>query len=63
MASAAASDSSSRIPPDRLNLYVELADNLGKQFVVGTAAERSIQVHQMDPLGAIALPAQRGIHR
>src|SRR5262249_45799528 len=33
------------------------------KFAVGAAAERGVQVHQMDPVGAITLPAQRGVER
>ena len=63
VASAAVSESSSRIPPDSSTCDVELADHLGEQFAVGAAAERGVQVHEVDPFGAVALPAQRGVQR
>ena len=47
----------------QFDLHVELAHHLGEQFTIGTAAERGVQVDQMNPLGAVALPAQRGVQR
>src|SRR5271166_604347 len=50
-------------PAGHLDPHVELADDLGEQFAVGAAAERGVQVDQVDPFGTVALPAQRGGHR
>ena len=47
----------------QLDLHVELADHLGQQFAVGAAAERGVEVDEVDPLGAVALPGQRGVQR
>ena len=46
-----------------LDLHVELADDLGQQLAIGAAAERRVQVDQVYPFGAVALPAQRGVQR
>lgn len=45
------------------DLNVEFAHHLGEQFAVGTTAEGGVQVDQVDPVGAVALPAQRGVQR
>ena len=47
----------------QLHRDVELADHLGEQFAVGSAAERGVEVDQVDPLGAVALPGHRGVQR
>ena len=47
----------------QLDRDVELADHLGEQFTVGAAAERGVQVDEVDPLGAVALPTHGGVQR
>jgi hypothetical protein len=47
-------------PAGQLDLNIQLADDLGQQLTIGAAAERSIEVDQVHPLGAVALPIQRG---
>ena len=42
---------------------VELADDLGEQFAVRSPAERGVEVDEVDPLGAVALPGHRGVQR
>ena len=46
-----------------LDLDVEGADDLGLQLAVVAAAERRVEVDQVDPLRAGLLPAQRGLDR
>ena len=40
-----------------------LAHDLGEQLTVGAAAECRVQVDQVNPFGAVALPAQRSVQR
>ena len=40
---------------------IQRPDHLGKQFAVAAPAERSIEVNQVDPLRAIALPGECSI--
>ncbi len=47
----------------QFDLHVEFAHHLGQQFAIGTAAERGVQVDQVDPVGAVTLPAQRRVQR
>ncbi len=47
----------------QLHVHVELADHLGQQLAVGALAERGVEIHQMDPLGAVSLPGQRRLQR
>src|SRR5699024_6197973 len=47
--------------PGHLDLDVEGADDLGEQVTVGAATERGVEVHQVDPLGAVGLPLQGGV--
>src|SRR6185312_10599997 len=42
---------------------VQRADDLGEQLTVAAAAECGVEVHEMDPLGAVALPGHRGVQR
>ena len=63
VASAARSDSSSRMPPDSSTLHVEAADHVGEQRGVGAPAEGGVEVDQVDPVGAVALPGQRRLQR
>src|SRR5699024_4606156 len=49
--------------PGHLDLDVEGADDLGEQVTVGAATERGVEVHQVDPLGAVGLPLQGGVQR
>ena len=63
VASARASDSSSRMPPDISTFDVQLADDLRQQRRVRPAPERRVQVHQVQPRRAGRLPRQRGVHR
>ena len=46
-----------------LDLDVEGADDLRLQLAVVAAAERGVEVDEVDPLGAGLLPAQRGLDR
>jgi hypothetical protein len=39
-----------------LDIDVELAHQLRQQIPVGAAAECGIEIHQVDPLGPVALP-------
>ena len=55
--------SSSRMPPDSSTCDVELADDLGQQLAVAAAAERGVEVDQVDPLGAAPTARQRGVER
>ena len=45
----------------QLDRDVQLADDRGEQLGVGAAAERGVEVDEVDPLGAVALPGQRGV--
>ncbi len=63
VASAAASEASSRMPPDSSTLRSSQADHVAQQLRVGAPAERRVQVDQVDPVGAGPLPGQRGLHR
>ncbi len=47
----------------QLHGNVELADDFGEQFAVRPAAERGIEVHEMDPLGTVTLPGHGGVQR
>ena len=47
----------------QFDLDVELADDLGQQFAVGAPPERGVEVHEVNPLGTVALPGQRGVQR
>ena len=51
------------MPPDSSTLTSSAPDDLGEQLAVGAAAERGVEVDQVDPLGAGALPGQRGVQR
>ena len=46
-----------------LDVDVELADDAGQQLAVRAAAEGGVEVDQVHPLGAVALPLQRGLER
>ncbi len=50
-------------PAGQLHGHVQLADHVGQQLGVGAAAERGVEVDQVDPLGAVGLPLQRGVQR
>ena len=63
VASARSSEASSRMPPDSSTCDVQLADDRGEQLGVGAAAERGVEVDEVDPLGAVALPGQRRVAR
>ena len=63
MASAAAQRVVVADPAREFHRDVELADDLGEQFAVVAAAERGVEVDQVDPLGAVALPVHRGVER
>ena len=63
VAIAASSDSSSRMPPLISTLRSRVADDPGLQLAVVAAAERRVEVHEVDPLGAGLLPAQRRLDR
>ena len=63
VAIAAASDSSSRMPPLISTSMSSRPDDLGLQLAVVPAAERRVEVDQVDPLGAGLLPAQRRLDR
>ena len=63
VAIAASSDSSSRMPPLISTLMSRVADDPGLQLAVVAAAERRVEVDEVDPLGAGLLPAQRGLDR
>jgi hypothetical protein len=47
----------------QLDRDVEAADHAGDQFRVGAAAERGIQIDQVDPLRPGRLPGQRRLQR
>ena len=63
VASAARSDSSSRMPPDSSTLHVQPRHDLGEQLRVGAATERGVEVDQVHPVRAVALPGQRRLER
>jgi hypothetical protein len=44
-------------------MYVELADHLGQQLAIGASTEGRVQVDQVHPIGAVALPVQRSVQR
>ena len=46
-----------------LDVDVQLADDAGQQLAVGAAAEGGVEVDEVHPLGAVALPLQRGLER
>ena len=43
--------------------HVEFADDLGQQFAVVAATERRIEIDQVNPLGAVVLPAKAAASR
>ena len=45
----------------QLDRDVQLADDAGQQFGVGSAAERGVEIDEVDPLRAVVLPLQRGV--
>ena len=47
----------------QLHVDIQPPDDLAEQRGVGAAAERGVQVDQVDPVGAGTLPGQRGLHR
>src|SRR6202048_4476692 len=47
----------------QFDLHVKLAHDLGQQLTIGAAAERRVQVDQVNPFGTVALPTQRGVQR
>ena len=47
----------------QLDLHVEPAHDVGEQLGVGAAAERGVEVDEVDPLGALPLPGERGLER
>mgnify|MGYP002651200757 CR=1 FL=1 len=47
----------------QFDFHVELADQIGQQFAVAASAECGVQVHQVDPLGAVTLPRLCGLQR
>ena len=63
VASAAASDASSRMPPDSSTAMSSRPTTVGQQIRVRAAAERGVQVDQVHPLRPGRLPGQRGLHR
>ena len=63
VAIAAASDSSSRMPPLISTWMSRVPTILGLQLAVVAAAERGVEVDQVQPLGAGLLPAQRRLDR
>src|SRR5690606_32587328 len=44
-------------------LDVERAHHLGEDLAIAAAPERRVQVHEVDPLRAVALPLHRGVQR
>ena len=46
-----------------LDQDVEATDDAGEQLTVGAAAESSVEVNQMDPLGTLLLPRPGGLPR
>ena len=63
VAIAASSDSSSRMPPLISTSMSRVPTIVGQQVAVVAAAERRVEVDEVDPLGAGLLPAQRGLDR
>ena len=63
VASAARSDVVVADAAGQLHLDVQPLDHVGEQVAVGPAPERGVEVDQVDPLGAVALPGQRGLQR
>ena len=63
VASAARSDSSSRMPPDSSTFTSSRPTTSASRCGVGAAAERGVEVDQVDPLGAVVLPGQRRLQR
>ena len=59
VASARSRVSSSRMPPDSSTLQPQLGGDLGDDLGVVAAAERGVQVDQVDPLRTGVLPALR----
>ena len=51
------------MPPDSSTGDVQRADDARPAAPVGAAAERGVEVDQVDPLGAVALPGQRRVER
>ena len=49
--------------PAHLDLHVELADDAREQLAVGAAAERGVEVDEVDPLGAVGLPLAGRLER
>ena len=47
----------------QLDVDVERADHPGQQLAVAAPAEGGVEVDQVHPLGAVALPGQRGLER
>ena len=47
----------------QLDLDVEATDDVGQQLAVAALAEGGVEVDQVDPLGPVGLPLQRGVER
>ena len=47
----------------QLDLEVEAADDLGEQLAVRAAPEGRVEVDEVQPLGALLLPGERGLPR
>ena len=50
-------------PARQLHGHVELADDSGQQLRVAAAAERCVEVDEVDPVGAVRLPAEGDVAR
>ena len=51
------------MPPESSTSTSSVADDPGQQLAVGAAAEGGVEVDQVHPLRAVALPGQRGLER
>ncbi|GMA85391.1 hypothetical protein GCM10025868_06410 [Angustibacter aerolatus] len=49
------------MPPLRLDVDVQPADDVGEQLAVAAAAERGVEVDEVHPLRPARLPGQRGV--
>ena len=63
VARAASRLASSRIPPLSSTRTSRVPTTRREQLGVGAAAERGVEVDEVDPLGAGGLPAERGLQR
>ena len=51
------------MPPESSTATSSFPIISGEQRGVAAPPERGVQVDEVDPLGAVALPGQRGLHR